>query len=194
MLLSPTFFTKMISEYNLYPVPKITLERKRDIGSQTMELLETMFKEKSLNVDRYFYNESVKNRVSALIQWFIENNIEIHDVEKFITDGTWCGSIDVVAKWRKSNVNKANWCIFEIKCRNSVEVRYQDKIQMETYYKMMHLIPVYLLIIDDNLKITCIKRPMGKQGTQLTLSHMLNAYNRVLDNKLPAPTKIEIIS
>lgn len=194
MLLSASSFTKFITEYELYPVPEKLLERKRQIGSQVMELLYQMFEKKTTDVDQFFYDEAVKNRVQALLNWFHENKVKISAVEKFITDGHWCGYLDVVAQWSKSNLKKSNWCIFEIKCRNDFKIKMQDEIQMEIYRKMMNYIDVYLLVIDDNLNIKAInykKETKGKDGKATKLTYMISAFNFVKGKKfLSSPTPI----
>lgn len=181
MLLSASNLTKFITEFELYPVPEKLLERKKQVGSQVMELLEQMFQRKTTDVNQFFYDDAVKNRVQALLNWFHENKIKIFAVEKFVTDGQWCGFIDVVAKWSKTNELKSNWCVFEIKCRNDFKVKMQDEIQMEIYKKLMCNIDVYLLVIDDNLNIKTINYRKdirkGTSGKPTKLTYYLSALN-----------------
>lgn len=185
MLLSASFVNKMFFEYQFYPVPKRILDYKKELGSNVMKCLEEMFLARDEDVNNFFYDEATKNRVQAILEWFKSNGYRIKAVEKFITDGTWCGFVDVLT--RKDNF----WYLFEIKCRNDAEVKGTDLLQVNIYRKMLWNIDCYLMVVNDNLQVT-VTNTFGAKITQYTPLKYLEKFSKSVGIEFKQPEKINI--
>lgn len=202
-LISPSSLTKFISELELYPVPQNVLETAKERGKQVMQLLEEVFNNRITDLNNVWGSIENKLTIQALINWLIDRNLKVVAVEKFITNGVFCGFVDMIV-WDRDT--KRYW-IYEIKCRNSTEPKGTDLVQMEVYHKMLHNIPCRLMIIDRNNKITTSdwntkgdlvekkmnQFPKSKYQSSVTNTNMLiTTFNNMTDLNIPWVKKIKI--
>lgn len=188
MLISVSSLLKLANDYKYYPVPNHILENSRNHGLEVMRLLKEIFDNRIEDVNNLLGNYNDKKTVRAIIDFLIENNFKVLAVEKMITNGSFIGFIDLIVVRR--NPKKYNeYFIIEIKCRNSHEPTLQDKMQCSFYSKMLWTVPVYLLIIDKDNKIsfTRIKNRCNESG-DTALKWLLKAYS-----KFGIPQKLEPI-
>ena len=171
LLLSPTRLTKTFSEIDMINIPENILNTRKEIGANLMSNLKTMFDNKTYNTNDLLINQRDRTYLNNLIDFFLDNKIRIRAVEKFITNGTFCGYVDVIAKWNSVVVG------FEIKCRNSNEIRFQDVVQSAIYKRMLHNIHFYIVLLNDNGTVTFYRAPTQRKYEQYTkLEKMLKFY------------------
>lgn len=171
LLLSPTRLTKTFSEIDMINIPENILNTRKEIGANLMTNLKTMFDNKTYNTNDLLINQRDRTYLNNLIDFFLDNKIRIMAVEKFITNGVFCGYVDVIAKWNSVVVG------FEIKCRNSNEIRFQDVVQTTIYKRMLHNIDFYIVLLNDNGTVTFYRAPAQRKYEQYTkLEKMLKFY------------------
>lgn len=170
MLISPTRLTKLITDYRLSSIPLSILDERREIGTNLMLNIKEMFDKKIYETKELMINQRDRKYLDAIMDFLIQYEIRILAVEKFITNGTFCGFIDMIVEFNGVA------CIFEIKCRNEPVIRDTDLIQTGVYKKMLG-IPTFMVFVDDNGVVDCI-RVNGKKAKGETqpdyLKKMLN--------------------
>lgn len=162
LLLSPTRLTDTFSKIDMINIPENILNTRKEIGANLMTNLKTMFDNKTYNTNDLLINQRDRTYLNNLIDFFLDNKIRIMSVEKFITNGVFCGYVDVIAKWNSVVVG------FEIKCRNSNIVKFQDVVQTTIYKRMLHNIDFYILLLNDNGTVTFYRAPANRTFNQYT--------------------------
>lgn len=185
-LISPTFLTKHISDYRLSSIPIDILERRKEIGTNIMKHLQEMFENKIYDINNLYINERDRKYLEALIDFIVKYEIKILAVEKFITNGTFCGFVDMIG------IFNGVACIFEIKCRNEPEVRDTDMIQVGIYKKMLNL-PTLMIFINDNGILDCIRvNTVRKKGDKFP-NYLKKMLYHLVEWKVLSEPKIEEI-
>ncbi len=158
-ILSPSTMNHAASKLAMVNIPEHILEARRKIGTNLMIYFERWFKEKPKSWDELEMDDVDFKNLINLISFFKENRIKIWAVEKYITNGEVGGFVDCIASWNQVPV------VFEIKCRNKHEVRMTDVIQACAYKAMLWNVTTYVLMLDDNGKVSCykIKKKHDKQ-------------------------------
>lgn len=155
-LLSPSTLCHTISKFNMAKVPDFILETRREIGSNIMENLEYMFKNKIYDTSMLNTNERDRKMINYLVDWLMENKIKVLSVEKFITNGVFCGFVDIIVSWN------GVVCALELKCRNKHEVRFTDMVQSIIYSKLLGC-QTYVVMLDDNGKVSFFRAPLTRR-------------------------------
>lgn len=198
MLISVSHLLKCVNEVDLYPIPDKVLMEARDRGKSVMEMLERVFNDRISDLNEIWGSVEIKLTVQTIINWLLEHKCKILAIEKFITNGTYCGFIDMIV--REPNGVQV---IYEIKCRNDNSIRIKDYIQMELYSRMLQNAPCRLFVIDKNNKITTypyqIKRNNGINKTNKNffqhwsyLTRLLKILNEISPGNFPKVEKIKI--
>lgn len=168
-LLSPSTLCYTISKYNMCKIPDFILEPRRELGSNLMENLKHMFENKIYDTSNININDRDRNMLNHLVDWLMENKIRILAVEKFITNGVFCGFMDVVVSWNSVV------CILEIKCRNKQDIRFTDIVQSVIYSRMLS-VPCYIVMIDDFGKVSYQKAPLTRRYDWYTQYEMFMKF------------------
>lgn len=155
-LISPTTLNLTLNKVAMSVIPDWILEQRRQAGVALMENLETMVKKRVYDTNDLLINERDRRNITNLMTFFMENNIRIEAVEKFITNGTFCGYVDMIGWWNK------NLCMFEIKLRNKQTIRLTDVIQSAMYKKMLCNIPAYIILLDDTGAVSWFNVPSNR--------------------------------
>lgn len=185
-LISPTFLTKHINDYRLSSIPLNVLEQRKEIGINLMKNLQEIFENKIYDLSTMYINERDRKYIEALIEFIIKYEIKILAVEKFITNGTFCGFVDMIG------IFNGVACIFEIKCRNEPIVKDTDLIQVGIYKKMLNL-PTLMVFINDNGVIDCIRVNTKKEKGEKQPNYLKRMLKHLVEWGVLKEPKIEQI-
>lgn len=155
-LISPSTLNHTLSKVSMAKIPDFILETRREIGANIMENLEYMFKNKIYDTSLLNTNERDRKMINNLIDWLMENKIKVLSVEKFITNGVFCGFVDMIVSWN------GVVCAIELKCRNKHEIRFTDMVQSIIYSKLLGC-ETYVVMLDDNGKVTFFRAPLTRR-------------------------------
>lgn len=156
ILISPSTLNHTVSKVSMVKIPDFILETRREIGSNIMENLEYMFKNKIYDTSMLNTNERDRKMINYLVDWLMENKIKVLSVEKFITNGVFCGFVDMIVSWN------GVVCALELKCRNKHEVRFTDMVQSIIYSKLLGC-QTYVVMLDDNGKVSFFRAPLTRR-------------------------------
>lgn len=157
LLISPSALMHTINRSSMSKIPPHILEARKEIGTNLMVNLKTMFDSKLYDPSELLINERDRKMVSNIMDFFMKENIRIEAVEKFITNGELCGFVDVIGWWNK------HLCVFEIKCRNKDEIRLSDVVQTCIYKRMLNNMHTYILLLADNGEVKFYNAPQNRR-------------------------------
>lgn len=186
MLISPSMLLSAVNklDYDGFGT-NANLAVAREHGSEIMRILKEIFDYRITDINQIAGSVNDKKSASAIIDFLIENEIKVWAVEKFITNGYFCGFVDLIVCWNGIP------CIFEIKSRNEHIVTEKDKFQVEFYSRILARFPTYILTIDRMDKIQLHPTKLGR-NTQSAVKMLLYWLNK-LSSKIPRniePVKI----
>lgn len=187
LLVSPTSLCHTISRHTLAKIPEHILLERKEIGLNLMANLKMMFDNKIYDVSDMPINQRDRTMIYNLMDWLQQEKIKVLAVEKFITNGTFCGFVDMIAKWNNCI------CVFEIKCRNNKEVRLTDVVQSTIYSHMLKKVPTYIVLLADNGEVTFYNAPRSNKTIHYgKFKKIMNFYNEmgVIDEKEIQPIEI----
>lgn len=187
MLISPSMLLSTVNKIDYDGLNNsFGLMEARAHGTEIMRILKEIFDMRITDINAVSGSVNDKKSASAIIEFLIENEIKVWAVEKFITNGFFCGFVDLLVVWNGIP------CIFEIKSRQEHEITEKDLFQVEIYSRILARTPCYILTIDrmDKIKLHPIKVKPWKDSVVLQMLLQLNK----LSSKIPTDIEPVVIT
>ena len=146
VLYSISRITRGINDAKFYNVPKVHLDKAKQLGSELMSNFEYFKNNRPKNINEMSFScPEARIMFIDFINMFQANKIKIYEVEKFVKSGMFCGYLDMIA-----SIN-GTFRIIEIKTRSENNLRDSDILQAH-FYELLTGLKTMLIIYNKKTR------------------------------------------